>query len=103
MRRMQPTCGKICDITTWDSRVILPVSREQWGRTIPSILTRSLTSSMRWKMGTWWRSIRTYDLHAADPGFAAVHLFRFDGDRIVELWDVGQPVPEESPNENGVF
>jgi len=37
------------------------------------------------------------------PGVAVVHIFRFDGDRIVELWDVSQPVPEVSPNEAGVF
>jgi predicted SnoaL-like aldol condensation-catalyzing enzyme len=34
---------------------------------------------------------------------AVVHLFRFVGDRIVELWDIGQPVPADSPNENGMF
>ena len=38
-----------------------------------------------------------------DLGAAVVHIFRFDGDRIVELWDVGQPVPAESPNSNGMF
>jgi predicted SnoaL-like aldol condensation-catalyzing enzyme len=38
-----------------------------------------------------------------DTGGAVVHLFRFEGDRIVELWDVGQEVPEESVNENGMF
>ena len=38
-----------------------------------------------------------------DRGGAVVHIFRFDGDRIVELWDVGQEVPEESVNENGMF
>src|SRR5262245_57264873 len=36
-------------------------------------------------------------------GYAVVHLFRFAGGRIVEMWDVGQEVPEESPNENGMF
>lgn len=41
--------------------------------------------------------------HKDDRGAALVHLFRFEGDRIVELWDVGQPVPEESPNANGMF
>ena len=38
-----------------------------------------------------------------DRGAAVVHIFRFEGDRVVELWDVGQPVPENSPNENGMF
>jgi predicted SnoaL-like aldol condensation-catalyzing enzyme len=38
-----------------------------------------------------------------DRGGAVVHLFRFEGERIVEFWDIGQAVPEESVNENGVF
>jgi predicted SnoaL-like aldol condensation-catalyzing enzyme len=38
-----------------------------------------------------------------DIGSAVVHIFRFQNDFIVELWDVGQPIPENSPNENGVF
>jgi len=40
-----------------------------------------------------------------DRGGAVVHLFRFEGDRIAELWDVGQAAPEdsESVNENGMF
>ncbi len=36
-------------------------------------------------------------------GAAVVHLFRFDNGRIVELWDVGQPVPDESANQYGMF
>jgi predicted SnoaL-like aldol condensation-catalyzing enzyme len=38
-----------------------------------------------------------------DLGGAVVHMFRFQGDRISELWDVGQAVPEHSVNENGMF
>ena len=38
-----------------------------------------------------------------DRGAAVVHIFRFEGERIVELWDLGQAVPENSPNENGMF
>jgi hypothetical protein len=34
---------------------------------------------------------------------AVVHIFRFEHDRIAELWDVGQPVSKDSPNENGMF
>jgi predicted SnoaL-like aldol condensation-catalyzing enzyme len=42
-------------------------------------------------------------LRAAEPGIAAVHLFRFKNNRIVEMGDIGQAVPESSPNENGMF
>ncbi len=42
-------------------------------------------------------------LKPGDRGVATIHLFRFEGDRIVELWDVGQAVPEMTPNENGMF
>ena len=38
-----------------------------------------------------------------ESGFAVVHIFRFDGDRIAELWDLAQEVPEQSPNANGMF
>ncbi|WP_335871630.1 nuclear transport factor 2 family protein [Bacillus sp. 2205SS5-2] len=38
-----------------------------------------------------------------DLGVAVVHIFRFQDDLIVEMWDVGQPIPEASPNENGMF
>jgi predicted SnoaL-like aldol condensation-catalyzing enzyme len=39
----------------------------------------------------------------ADQGFAVVHLFRFESDKIVELWDLGQAIPNEMINENGMF
>ena len=38
-----------------------------------------------------------------DIGAAVVHIFRFQEGKIVEMWDIGQPVPEDSPNENGMF
>jgi hypothetical protein len=38
-----------------------------------------------------------------DRGAALVHVFRFEGDRIAELWDIGQPVPEHSVNAAGMF
>lgn len=38
-----------------------------------------------------------------DLGAAVVHIFRFHDGQIVELWDLGQPVPAESTNENGMF
>jgi predicted SnoaL-like aldol condensation-catalyzing enzyme len=38
-----------------------------------------------------------------DAGVSVVHIFRFQGDRIAELWDVGQQVPADSPNADGMF
>lgn len=38
-----------------------------------------------------------------DAGGAVVHLFRFEGDKIAELWDVHMPVPEEMNNQEGMF
>jgi predicted SnoaL-like aldol condensation-catalyzing enzyme len=37
------------------------------------------------------------------PEIAVVHIFHFEGDHIVETWDVGQEAPKDSPNENGMF
>ena len=42
-------------------------------------------------------------LRPGEPGVAAVHLFRFHSDKIVEMWDSGQPVPVDSPNKDGAF
>jgi predicted SnoaL-like aldol condensation-catalyzing enzyme len=39
----------------------------------------------------------------AASGIAVVHVFRFENDRIVELWDLGQEIAQDSPNENGPF
>ena len=41
--------------------------------------------------------------NADDRGAAVVHIFRFEGSKIVELWDVGQALPELTLNENGMF
>jgi predicted SnoaL-like aldol condensation-catalyzing enzyme len=40
---------------------------------------------------------------ADDPGVAYVDIFRVHGGKVVEHWDVGQPVPTASANHNGVF
>ncbi len=42
-------------------------------------------------------------LRPGDAGIAVVHLFRFQDDKIVEMWDIGQPVPTDSPNRGGMF
>jgi predicted SnoaL-like aldol condensation-catalyzing enzyme len=34
---------------------------------------------------------------------AICHLYRFAEGRIIELWDIAQPEPDQSPNQNGMF
>jgi len=38
-----------------------------------------------------------------DLGTAVVHILRFESDKIIELWDLGQAVPDKMINENGMF
>ncbi len=38
-----------------------------------------------------------------DRGFAVVDIFRIENGKIAEHWDVVQPVPEKSANNNGMF
>ena len=42
-------------------------------------------------------------MNAEHIGYALTHIFKFEDGRIVELWDMGQAVPESSPNQNGMF
>ncbi|MES2353021.1 MAG: nuclear transport factor 2 family protein [Pseudomonadota bacterium] len=42
-------------------------------------------------------------LMPGDINMAVVHIFRFEGNLIAELWDIGQPVPENCANEQGMF
>jgi len=42
--------------------------------------------------------------HSPDtPDISVVHIFRFEGNQISELWDVGMEAPKDSPNQNGMF
>ena len=38
-----------------------------------------------------------------ERGVALVHIFRFENNRVVEAWDIGEPVPADLVNENGMF
>ncbi len=51
-------------------------------------------------------SVMVYSHIKHEPGAlgaAVVHIFRFENGRVAELWDLGQAIPEDSPNENGMF
>ncbi len=39
----------------------------------------------------------------SEGGLRQVHLFRFNGEKIVEYWDITQSVPENAPNAAGAF
>lgn len=42
-------------------------------------------------------------LNTDKPVMTVVHIFRFEGSKIVEFWDIGQEIPKDSPNEYGAF
>jgi predicted SnoaL-like aldol condensation-catalyzing enzyme len=42
-------------------------------------------------------------LKPADNDIALIHIFQFKEDKIAELWDFGQQVPNAMINENGMF
>ena len=39
----------------------------------------------------------------AAPSIAVVHIFRFENGKVAELWDLGQVLDRNMPNENGAF
>ena len=38
-----------------------------------------------------------------DPGLAIVDIFRLDDGKLVEHWEVRQPVPDDAVHDNGMF
>jgi predicted SnoaL-like aldol condensation-catalyzing enzyme len=43
------------------------------------------------------------NLKHGEPGIAAVHIFRFEKGKIIEMWDISQLIPSDSPNRLGAF
>ncbi len=49
-------------------------------------------------------SVATYsEVIQNDMSIVVVHIFKIENGKIVELWDVGQVISPDSPNENGLF
>ena len=44
---------------------------------------------------------RVVRANASEPDIAVVHIFKFRGDKVVELWDLAQLLSKDSPNANG--
>ena len=42
-------------------------------------------------------------LKPGDAGITLIHIIRFENEKIVELWDLGQKIPSLAINENGPF
>ncbi|MBI5228128.1 nuclear transport factor 2 family protein [Candidatus Micrarchaeota archaeon] len=42
-------------------------------------------------------------LRLGEKEMSVVHIFRFQNDKIVEMWDCGQVIPADSPNKDGAF
>lgn len=40
---------------------------------------------------------------AEDSQWSVIHIFRFEKDSIIELWEASQQVLKDSPNQNGLF
>jgi predicted SnoaL-like aldol condensation-catalyzing enzyme len=48
--------------------------------------------------------LHSHVVHApGEPGYTVFHMFRFEGNLIAELWDVGQMISPDMPNTDGVF
>lgn len=39
----------------------------------------------------------------SEGGLRQVHLFRFEGDKIAEYWDITQQILQDTPNARGAF
>lgn len=52
-----------------------------------SVITHSLVTRMK----------------SDELSIAVIHIFKIQHDKVVELWDLGQQIQKDSPNENGLF
>jgi len=48
-------------------------------------------------------ALHSYIKQPENSEFAVVHILKFENDKIIEMWDIIQPFPENMMNENGMF
>jgi predicted SnoaL-like aldol condensation-catalyzing enzyme len=81
-----------------NDRESLMLAMEDAGRTNPN---KKLEVKFIYEDGN---SVITHSLvQKENMDIVVVHIFRFEKDKIIELWDVGQLIDKNSPNEIGVF
>ena len=56
-----------------------------------------------WVDGDYVIAHSNYHYVVGDRGKAVVDIFRFDGDKIDEHWDVHEEIPAEMAHDNGMF
>ena len=78
-------------------------------------LMRAMADNARQYPAKSWEPLRTVEegsvvcvhsrirLEPRGRSIAAVHILRFEGERIAELWDVAQPEPDDVVNALGMF
>jgi predicted SnoaL-like aldol condensation-catalyzing enzyme len=42
-------------------------------------------------------------LNDKDQSMVTVHIFKLNKSQIIELWDIVQQIPDDSPNQDGMF
>ena len=75
-------------------------SSNPFSRSTRTSIIRSSGSS---RTAIWSRCIPMAGSRPDDRGIAVVDILRVEGCKVVEHWDVVQPVPEKSANSNGMF
>jgi predicted SnoaL-like aldol condensation-catalyzing enzyme len=102
MKRTTSTLRRHSSITTSTSKAIVVACRDAGG--VEDQPNKSIQIKRMYEDGdTVITHSRVSRQDPQAPDIAVVHIFRFEHDRIAELWDLGQPISKDSPNENGMF
>lgn len=76
---------------------------EKTAKVFPKLVSKRVHALEDGNLVTIHSHIQPIPDNQKDSGLAHIHIFRFDKDKITELWDFGQQVPVKMVNENGMF